>query len=186
MNTVYPLNRDQITNMIKWLGKNRNKERDVFMFKFMLSLPLRVSDVSKIKVEDVLDKEMVKLIQTKTNKKVELVISDQLKKQIKEYVENNNLQEHDYMFTSRKGGKLTTTQIYRIIKAAAEKSRIEFDVGCHSTRKTWALNALEVWGYERITTISKMLGHSSVESTKYYLHLTQAEDRELVRQLPVF
>lgn len=185
MKKVYPLTAEQIQAMAMHMKKNKNSERDLLMFSFMLAVPFRVSDVSGIKVEDVYEKDIISKKQQKTGKRVTFPVPVKIKKAIKEYVDKNKLAPYDYLFTSQKGGRLSGVQVYRIINGASKKAGIKFSVGCHSTRKTWAVQALKKYGADSIPRISEMLGHSKIENTRFYLHMTEEQDREFVEGLPL-
>lgn len=190
MNQVYPIKPKEIKKAMQILGETRHKERNQLMFAFMLAVPLRVSDVTSIKVEDVYNQKEFKLLQQKTGrktgKKITVIIPSQIQKLIKDHVDKSKLKKNQYLFTSQKGGKLANRQVYEIINKALKKAGVTYAVGCHSTRKTWAVTALEKYGSDSIVWISKMLGHSNVENTRYYLHLTQEEDRQMIEDMPVY
>lgn len=189
-----PLTVEQVKSMMEELSKTRYANRNVFLFEFMLNAPLRVSDVRLLKVKDVLNKNSFKLVQQKKRKKenneVEVFVSDTLKEIIRKYVTDNKLKQNDYLFEGQRKKPIGTKQIRRIIQDAAEKSGVKIEddinISCHSTRKTWALNALDKWGSDQIYTISEMLGHTSLESTKHYLHRTRSKYREMVNQLKIY
>ena len=190
MNQVYPVSKDVIKKAMVILGKSRHAGRNQLMLSFMLSVPLRVSDVVSLKVEDVYNKKGFKLLQqktgSKTGKKIDVIIPKQIQQLIKNHVDKSKLRKNQFLFTSQKGGKLTTRQVYEIINPALKKAGAKEAVGCHSTRKTWAVTALEQYGPDAIPWISRMLGHTSIENTRYYLHLTQDQDRTMIEDMPVY
>jgi len=190
MNVVYPASKEEIKKAMVVLSNTRHSQRNQLLFGFMLTVPLRVGDVIKIKVEDVYDKKEFKLLQQKTGrktgKKITVLIPGQIQQLIKDHVDKSKLRKNQFLFTSQKGGSLTTRQVYDIINKSLKKAGMKSPAGCHSTRKTWAVTALDQYGSDAIPWISRMLGHSSIENTRYYLHLTQDEDRNMIEDMPVY
>ncbi len=72
------------------------------------------------------------------------------------------------VFRSRKGGHLDESQVWRIVRKAAERAGIDKDVSCHWLRHAHASHALDRGA--PIHLVQATLGHSSVASTGRYLH----------------
>ncbi|MAT38662.1 MAG: integrase [Ectothiorhodospiraceae bacterium] len=73
------------------------------------------------------------------------------------------------VFVSRKrAGRLSATQVYRIVRTVARKAGISADVSPHWLRHCHATHALERGG--KIHEVQTTLGHSSVAVTSKYLH----------------
>ena len=51
-------------------------------------------------------------------------LNSESRKAIKEYVETHRLDYDDYLFKSRKGGAISATQAYRVLKEAAVHRKI--------------------------------------------------------------
>lgn len=77
------------------------------------------------------------------------------------------------VFRSRKGGHLGESQIWRIVRKAAERAGIEKDVSCHWLRHAHASHALDRGA--PIHLVQATLGHASVSSTGRYLHARPTE-----------
>jgi site-specific recombinase XerD len=72
------------------------------------------------------------------------------------------------VFRSRKGGPLTTPQVWRIVRAAAQRSGIAAAVSPHWLRHAHASHALDRGA--PIHLVQATLGHASVATTGKYLH----------------
>jgi integrase/recombinase XerD len=72
------------------------------------------------------------------------------------------------VFVSRRGGSLHTSQVLRIVKAAARRAGIDRPVSPHWLRHCHASHALE--GGAPIDLVQRTLGHSNVATTTLYLH----------------
>jgi site-specific recombinase XerD len=64
---------------------------------------------------------------------------------------------------------------WRIIKAIARENRFDGKIATHSTRKTLAQQAEDVFGGD-IRKVQKILGHKSLSSTEHYTRSYKAEE----------
>jgi len=77
------------------------------------------------------------------------------------------------VFRSRKGGHLDESQVWRIVRKAAERAGIDKDVSCHWLRHAHASHALDRGA--PIHLVQATLGHSSISTTGKYLHARPTE-----------
>ena len=77
------------------------------------------------------------------------------------------------VFRSRKGGHLDESQVWRIVRKAAERADIDKDVSCHWLRHAHASHALGRGA--PIHLVQATLGHSSISTTGRYLHARPTE-----------
>jgi integrase/recombinase XerD len=74
----------------------------------------------------------------------------------------------DPVFRSRKGGRLSPAQAWRIVRKAAKRAGVELPVSPHFLRHAHASHALERGA--PIHLVQATLGHASVATTGRYLH----------------
>jgi len=72
------------------------------------------------------------------------------------------------VFMSRKGGHLNATQIWRIVRKAAQRAAIDKAVSAHWLRHAHASHALDRGAPIHLVQVT--LGHASVATTGRYLH----------------
>jgi len=72
------------------------------------------------------------------------------------------------VFSSRKVGHLDPSQVWRIVRRAAERAEIDKDVSCHWLRHAHASHALDRGA--PISLVQATLGHASIATTGRYLH----------------
>lgn len=77
------------------------------------------------------------------------------------------------VFRSRRGGALSRSQIWRIVRRAANRADIPRDVGVHHLRHAHASHALDRGA--GIHLVQATLGHASVATTGRYLHARPTE-----------
>lgn len=155
--------------------KNTNF-RNYGLFKVQLNTGLRISDVVKIKYDDVFDekghiKKHLSLTEKKTKKHRVIFINQILKETFKELKEYYNLKKGMYFFTSRKGKNqpLTTTQVHRIYQHIGKIFNLK-NFNSHSLRKTFCY---EIYKKNKdINLIMKIMNHSSTAVTLRYIGIT--------------
>lgn len=144
--------------------------RDYMMFVLGINTGLRISDLLKLKVEDVKDKTHIVLTEKKTGKIKRFMINSQLRQDIDKYI--NSMKDNEYLFQSQKGDNkpISRVQAYRILNKAAKKLGLE-EIGTHTLRKTFGY-----WHYKQykdIALLQDLFNHSAPSVTLRYIGITQ-------------
>lgn len=120
--------------------------RNYILFTMGINTGLRISDLIKLKVLDVMNedgttKDHINITETKTHKTKRFKINDTLSRELKEYTKNMKMT--DCLFSSRNGinKPMTRVQAYRILNNTGKKIGIE-EIGTHTLRKTFRLSFL--------------------------------------------
>lgn len=125
MNYVQPIReQEKIEEMKSELRKNGT--RDYLIFYMGINTGLRISDIIKLKVSDILNndktvKTHIDIVEEKTNKKKRFKLNNGLVEELKQFTKDMEFEE--YIFKSRKGknNPITRVQAYRILTSAAQK-----------------------------------------------------------------
>lgn len=165
---------------------SRFKDRNRLMVEMGLRTGLRISDIIKLKVEDVYNghgvKEYIHIKEEKTEKSNTLIISDKLKPMIEEHIKKNNLQDTDYLFKSRKGSKhITPTQSYRVIDRVVKDMKLE-NIGTHSLRKSFGYHFYNT--HKDVALLQSILNHSSPQETLLYIGVHQDKKDQSMNAMP--
>jgi len=143
------------------------------LFVLGINSGLRISDLLKLRVGDVKDKDRIAMLENKTGKYKSFPFSETCRKAIKDYLDSTDLHSH-WLFPSRKGGNpITRIQAYRILTEAAHQAHIKDNIGTHTLRKTFGYHAFRQ-GVD-IALIMQLLNHASPGVTKRYIGITQDE-----------
>ncbi len=164
----------------RFTGRNR------LMVEMGLRTGLRISDIIKLKVEDVYNDQGVKdhihVKEEKTDKTNTLIISDRLKPFIADHIKKNNLKDKDYLFESRKGKKhITTTQAYRVIDKVVKDMKLD-NIGTHSLRKSFGYHHYQT--HKDVALLQSILNHSSPEETLIYIGIHQDKKDKSMNDMP--
>ncbi len=177
MEFVQPIRDLKQIETIKKLLKLQNL-RDYCLFVLGINSGLRISDLLKLTISDIIDngkiKDRIRLREKKTNKFKNFPLSEKAKQAIKEYLRTRNYKADEPLFISRKNsGFLLRGQAYKIINNVAKSVGIKEKIGTHTLRKTFGYHAYNN-GYD-ITIIQKLFNHSSPSVTLRYIGITQDE-----------
>ena len=173
---VQPIRDKNQINLIKKLLKMSNM-RDYCLFTLGINSGLRISDMLKLKISDVLTKkhkprERISLREGKTGKTKDFPLSDTAKKAIIEYLDIRDYELDEPLFKSRKGtGAINRQQAYKIINKVAKEIGIKERIGTHTMRKTFGYHAYNK-GID-VSYLQKIFNHSAPSTTLNYLGLTQ-------------
>ena len=198
MNSVEPIREIKTIKNIRSILKGQSV-RNELLFIFGINVGLRISDILKLKIEDLVKsnlktvRDYVIITEKKTGKTKKFYIGDIVKKVIENYIkELSNLDMNNYVFQSRKGENMPITRqrAYRILNNAAEivglveKNEkgviISGEIGTHTLRKTFGYHAYE--NGSSLELLMDIFNHSSKSQTLRYIGITEEQKREVYLQ----
>lgn len=176
MNFVQPIrDKEKLEEMKEELRKSGT--RDYLLFYTGINTGLRISDIIKLKYDDIRDeynnmKSHISIIEKKTKKPKKFPICNGLYNELEKYT--RNLKPGDYLFKSQKGNNrpISTSQAYRIIAEASAKIGLD-EIGTHTMRKTFGYHHYQQ--YHDIAILQKLFNHSSPSMTLRYIGIEQDE-----------
>jgi len=148
----------------------KSNYRDYIIFIFGINSGLRISDILKLKVIDVKNKDHIILKEQKTKKTKRFLIQYQLKVEIEKYIQG--MKSSSYLFLSRKGTNqpISRIQYYRIIRKAAVMVGIH-EIGTHTLRKTFGY--FHYKENKDVAMLQEIFNHSGPSVTLRYIGITQ-------------
>lgn len=182
-----------INNVINGVGNDvakyrqkRYKNRDLAIVLIGMTLGLRVRTISEINISDVDLVNRKILVTEKGNKTRYIDFGDNLEKVLKAWLEDrDSLQEYgeiktDALFISKNLTRLNVGGIRKLI--AKYTYNIDKHISPHKLRSTCAMTSLKATG-GNVYLVSKMLGHSNVNTTMRYLTALEDEKKKVTDQL---
>lgn len=156
----------------------------------MLDAGLRVGEVVQLRISDLYFNSVpvtsIIIRQEIAKNKTERIIpvshrlSNALKNHLASLRTPNIYANESYCFRSVNSGKpLTTRQVERIIRSAAEKS-LGRPVHPHVLRHTFASNLMRVTD---MRTVQELLGHKQLSSTQIYTHPNAEDKRKAIESI---
>jgi len=181
MKKVQPIRDLKTIQAIKGNLKRRNP-RDFLLFTLGINTGLRISDLLKLKVEDVKDqtgnvREYLDLNEKKTKKQRLIYLNDEAKNALEYFFEKTGIYDLErYLFISDKtkiNKPISRVRAWQLIQAWCKEAGIKTRIGTHTLRKTLGYQ-MRMAGVA-IELIQEVLGHQSISMTKRYLGITDDE-----------
>ena len=146
---------------------------------------LRNTELCELKIKNINKETGIITIVGKGNKERQLILSATLRKmmmkheRVKEFYFKDKNIKNDYYFLSRTGEILTKEAIERIVKTAGVGAGVRKEIRCspHTIRHYFAQAELR-HGID-VYSLSRLLGHDSIDITKRYLQSIQ--DKEILK-----
>ncbi len=162
-------NKKEIKAVEQYLKEHN--ERDYVIWVLGLNSGLRVSDIVGLNVSDVINKTHITIIEKKTQKRKSFYINDKLKKVLKSFTKNRNLDEP--LFLGKQGRRLDRKQVYRFLVNTCNKLGVKAKVSTHTMRRTFGYHHYQQ--YKDAVILQKIFNHSSQRITLMYIGVTQDE-----------
>jgi integrase/recombinase XerD len=156
-------------------------ERNRAIIETLYGCGLRVSELIGLKITDVYFNDQFVRVIGKGNKERLVPIGGTAIKHINLYLDNSRNQiqpkkgDEDIIFLNRRGGRLSRTMIFLIVKDLGEKAGVRKSISPHTFRQSFATHLVE--GGADLRAVQEMLGHESIITTEIYTHL----DREYLK-----
>ncbi|MBX9732713.1 MAG: site-specific integrase, partial [Chitinophagaceae bacterium] len=153
------------------------KHRTIIMLLY--SSGLRLSEISALKIVDIDSKNMrIKVAQGKGSKDRYTILSQQVLLELRAYYLLYKPKE--YLFNGNKPGKpLSMRMIQHAIQHALIKLGIESKhYTVHTIRHSFATHLVD--NGTDLHTVKELLGHSSIQTTMLYMHLTAKRTQGIV------
>ena len=161
--------------------QKRNALRDVAVIELLFATGMRISELCKLKNGDVNLDDGIVLICGKGNKERRIQIGNQEVIDVLKKYRNNFYAEIEccgYFFANQSSRVLSDQAVRRMINKYATMSAIELHITPHMFRHTFATALLEA--DVDIRYIQEMLGHSSINITEIYTHVTVSKQRNIL------
>lgn len=188
MNTVEPIrSRTKIEAMRRYLAAGAHGTRDVLMFTLGINGGMRIRDILRLKVGDVVGATgrirtgLIRYRDHKTGKENKLPFSPKVLKAMEAHLANISTDPQTYLFPSRKGENqpITRFRAWAILNEAARSVGIEDNIGAHSMRKTWGYHSYK--GGIDLALIQEVFNHSSQAETLRYIGITADEKAKAIK-----
>lgn len=178
MEFVQPIRSKETIKDIKSYYEKKS-ERNYALFCTGIYIPLRMSDLLKLKVRDVRGKDYVLIRETKTGKPFKIEINVELKKVLYKYTANKK--EYEYLFVSRQGKNkpICRQRAYDILKEVADEFGLE-GIGCHTLRKTFGYHFYKK--YQNIEMLVEIFNHSDRKVSSRYIGLEEDTINQAIRK----
>jgi integrase len=194
MQVVNPIREIQKIEDMKKLIDNK---RDLLLFVMGINTALRVSDLLKLTLGDVVDergevREAITLKEQKTGKTKDLPLNDAIGEAVRAYVDERRGRAYltddqrngteSPLFLSRKGDKpINRGQAWQILHNLGRRAGLE-KIGTHTLRKTFGYHVYMQSGKD-LGLVQKLLNHSSSAATLRYIGIEREQMDDVYKKL---
>lgn len=180
---------EQSKHLLDTIYENKNDKygRNRCMIIILINCGLRISELSSIKLQDIVDDKIK--IHGKGSKERFVYINEITRDAINEYLKNRLsypvIIEKDYLFISEHTGKhIQERQMQNIIKEEFELAGFgNENFTAHKLRHTTA--TLMYQNGTDLRTIQTLLGHESLATTQIYTHIEEKQVKEATDNNPL-
>ncbi len=166
------LSRSEVNAILE--AKDNIKHRVIL--KLLYSTGMRVSELSNLKIGDIDSKRMlIRINQGKGNKDRQTILSKFILEELREYY--LIYKPKSWLFEGNLWSKYSIKSIQNVFNQAKKKAGITSKCSCHTLRHSFATHLLEQ-GVD-IFKIKELLGHSSLQSTMVYLHVSSSHIQDI-------
>jgi integrase/recombinase XerC len=158
-------------------------QRERALFELLYAAGLRVSEAAGLDVEDVdLSSRLVRVVGKGSRERI-VPFGEEAEDALRSYLPVRAALRHaarggdpategEPLFVNRRGGRLTTRSMARLLKRRLRAAGLPADISPHALRHTFATHLLEAGADLR--SIQELLGHASLSTTQKYTHLDAA------------
>ena len=159
--------------------------RDRALLELMYAAGVRVSEAVGINRGDLDLAERTIRVTGKGNKERIVLIGRPAAQALARYMEDGRSKlpappGENAVFLNRDGARLSTRSVQLIIQKYARKARLPQRVWPHLLRHSFATHLLD--GGAELRVVQELMGHSNVNTTQIYLHVTEEMQREKYTQ----
>lgn len=159
------LSYSQVLKLFEYLQMKELKTQNKLIFRLLLDTGIRLNELINLKIEDIeLDHNCIYLRITKTSRERVVFFTNDTKELLKEHIEESNLFEYDNLISLKK------SSISSLFDRANKYLKFK-KFSPHMLRHTYA--TILVNENTNLEFIRSTLGHSSLTTTKKYLHQNQ-------------
>jgi integrase/recombinase XerD len=167
------LSKDEVRKLFEAAETQKSK----LMMSMLYACGMRVSELITLKVQDLkFDEKVGQIKQGKGRKDRIFNIPSFLNKELKDLVEEQKKNNHEYLFSGQ-DGKMSSRNVQKIVSNAAHKAGINKNVHCHTLRHSFATHLLE--NGTDIRMIQELLGHADLSTTQIYTHVSSEELKKI-------
>jgi len=146
------------------------------MLEVIYGTGMRVTEIIRINLNDVDLEESEIRVFGKGSKERIVVFGSHAARAMKEYLEKGRPallagNKNQAFFVGRRGTRMSTRQVERVIKFYAIKAGLQKKVTPHTLRHSFATHLLE--GGADLRMVQELLGHVSLSTTQVYTHVTK-------------
>lgn len=161
--------------------QRKNALRDAAVIELLFATGIRISELCSLRMNDVNLYDRTILIYGKGSKERKVqIVNDDVNQVLKEYKNSflSEIQNCNHFFVNQKRTILSDQSVRRMINKYTSLASIDLHITPHMFRHTFATSLLEE--DVDIRYIQEILGHSSINITEIYTHVSLSKQRDIL------
>lgn len=162
--------------------QQRKTLQDIAIIELLFSTGIRISELCSLKATDVnlIDNSILIFGKGSKERRIQIGNEDVLNILIKyQDIFQSDIRKNNFFFAKQSGEPISDQSVRRMIKKYASLAGIDLHITPHMFRHTFATSLLE--SDVDIRYIQEMLGHSSINITEIYTHVTSSKQKDILR-----
>ena len=175
------LTQDQVSLLLNFSDSDDIK--DILILEIFYSTGVRISELVRIKIEDIDLKNNSINILGKGNKKRVVIIGNYAKKKIENYLNYKHKKNFGFLFSNLRKSKnkhISERTVFNIVKKYASRVTQNEKISPHSLRHTFATHLLN--NGADLMSVKELLGHKDLSSTQIYAHVNIAQMKKAFKK----
>ena len=200
---VFPFEIEDMKNIMAYFTEH-GMWIHYLLFVMGVNMARRIGDTLSLTWEHIYNPEtgnfradLLEIAEDKTDKLANPHINSSVRSAVELYIDKTGCDPSkndykEYVFTQLSGthkGRVVSSQAYRTaLKTAAKAVGIEYNVGTHSTRKTFGKYSrmLHPGDYDSMEVLQTIYNHEDTNTTKHYIGLTKQKVDKYYDDMGVF
>ncbi len=181
------LDNQEIDRMLSAIDlSTKSGQRDRAIIELLYSSGLRVSEVTSLKINDILFEEDVIIVTGKGNKQRIVPVGSTALHHIGLYLNHFRKPKKEAktddttLFLNLRGRPISRVYIFKKIKELAKEVGISKNISPHTFRHSFATTLVEAGADLR--AVQQMLGHKSITTTEIYTHLDRTYLKDVIQE----
>ncbi len=170
MSCVDPIkNKSDLKKLKEYFYKK--SKRDYVLFCLGINCGLRISDILRLNVKNVKNKNYIEIYEKKTGKYKRFPLNAKLKILLGNYTKDKDI--NSALFQTIYNNRMDRFTAYKILNKACIETNININIGTHTLRKTFGYHFYKK--FKDIILLQKIFNHSTPNVTLRYIGLEQEE-----------
>ncbi len=165
------LTQEEVRKMLELAPTLKSK----IMVEMLYSSGLRVSELLSLKINDLNFEDRIGKTKGKGNKERIFILSERVIKHLDKYIKEYKIT--NFLFPGQEEGQMQSRNVQKIISNLARKAGINKKVTPHKLRHSFATHLLN--SGVNIRVIQELLGHSNLQTTQIYTHVSLEEIKKI-------
>lgn len=165
-------------------GEKKLAPRDQALWEVAYSAGVRVSELVGLNLDDLDADQGVAVVRGKGKRERLVLLGPMAMEAVGRWMEVRatlpKSKEQTALFLNRRGARLTSRSVHRLLRQHARGSGLKEDVSPHALRHTFATHLLDAGA--DIRSVQELLGHRSLSTTQIYTHVTTQKLQENYRK----